>query len=317
MGDTDFAQPVSGRAKEIEYVSAGDVESAVSSMIDAAVDAQHYEASMTSGYSRGTNVPELTDASDYDWIKAYFEPLYDREPNNASDMADAVGATKESLESGRTTVISQATSMVEKWAGEAQHDFKKYFLDPFPNAITNQKAVVDELRVALHIYEGVLRQARVDAKKIADETKKVLDSLNDCTADDWKVALGLIGVAAAVVGAIPTGGASLGIAGAMALVGAGASLTTTAIDAANIEGGSVSSVLNSCKDALEKAREQMTSEEQAIADALNDSNSGIDGVLSQTDPLDVATVLPHEPTGDGTPNLTDGNTPGEDGWHRN
>lgn len=76
----------------------------------------------------------------------------------------------------------------------------------------------------------------------------------------------------------------------------------------------------SLKTAIDKAVEAMTYEEEQIAKALEQSITAVQQTLAgrsaglkRVDPRTTSTLLPHEPTGDGVPNLTNGRTPTREG----
>ncbi|GAA4892576.1 hypothetical protein LX16_1989 [Stackebrandtia albiflava] len=315
--DPDFAGPSRDKAAEIALVDDAAIEAAVDRVIEAAVRQRTKEVNSDLGAS-GIPGPYPDDMfpteADYQWVRTWFTPFYDRDPTLVTGMAASLAGAKGALNSGRATVVANASSAVEQWAGATRDDFKTYFLDPFPNAVANQKVVVDELCVVLAGYEAVLRQGRRDAEKIADDTAKVLDSLDDCTSAEVLVVLGIITAATTVIGAIPAAGAALGLGGSMALIRGGAQFGAAGVESARIKGDTVEGVLQSMVDGCKALQDTMDGVEQGLADALSESGEAVGRVLSAGNPLDVTALLPHEPNGDGVTDVTDGDRPGSEEW---
>ncbi|HEY8471738.1 MAG TPA: hypothetical protein VIL37_03775 [Natronosporangium sp.] len=269
--------------------------------------------------------PTQVSPSEYEWVVSLFTQFHDRWPSGARAMAEHCRNAKTHLQSGRMTPIVSVKDLVAgHWQGAASDDFRDFFLTPFTNAVTNQQALLDELACAMYAYEAVLRQARVDAKNIADRAVDVLDSIDAYGGGgDIGLVLGVLGVAVSVVSAVATGGTSLSIT--LGLIGAGISgaqlvhgeLTEGEPPPKDqqIQGETVDMVLSSLSNVLSDLRTAMDLEERGIAHALGETRSEVANLLSADRPLDVATILPNEPNDDGIVNITAGERPDPSGFH--
>lgn len=327
-GWQDLADPVKGKVDEIESVSDDKISSAANAIIDAAVKArekeldQLWEALTEEGdYSDVERPPEWhAKRSDYEWIPKYFEPFYARPLNGAGGMADSLKNAKATLESGKTAVFTSASDEVGKWAGKSRDAFKELFLDPFPNAINNQKQVIDELRAGMYLYEGIQRTGRKNARDIAVKTREALEPEGfSLKSSEAKLLYSMVGIVAALMSALisPT----LGLAtGTLAIVSATANSSGAFATAATnqppveISGHTVELKLQSMVEKLNTLQTDMFNEEAPLAQALGRSTNGVEKALSVKDPRDLATLLPNEP-GDRYTDLTDGKKPSEEEFH--
>lgn len=278
----------------------------------------------TTGQEVDGNPTEVR-TSDYDWLVSWFTQFHERWPSYPRTMAEHCRTAKAALQSGRMTPIVNVKDMVNaRWDGAASDDFRDFFLTPFVKAVNNQQALLDELAVAMYAYEGVLRQARLDARAVATNAINVLDSIDGYGGGgDAGLVLGVIGVAVSVVAAVATGGTTLGIT--LGLIGAGVSGAQVVNDALSqeepvtadqqITGDTVDQVVDNVVSVLSDLRRGMDAEEQGIANLLGQTRSEVSRLLASDSPLDVATILPNEPDADRITDITDGQLPSPAEFH--
>lgn len=249
--------------------------------------------------------------SAYTWIVPYFKHFCYPDPLGPKTVADDLGMIRTSLKSGQVTAVQGLTPMIEDWEGKARDSFYDNFLVPFPDAVTNQIEVVDELRLSMWAYENILRSGRVDAKKLLEETKKVVDSFDGDKAAKTQFALVIVGSIAGVMKDWGAGAYKLGLSlvNGSATAGKGAHSYSQ-----SISGKTVAEIFGSFISAAEELRPLMDEQEQKLAEALSDSNETVDGYLNSSDPKTLMTLLPNEAANDG-PDITDGK-PGDTGEFR-
>ncbi|HIV56329.1 MAG TPA: hypothetical protein H9902_00090 [Candidatus Stackebrandtia faecavium] len=250
-------------------------------------------------------------AGDYDWIDARFEPFFKRPPSAVYAMTRHLRSAKTPLHSGGMTSFNSVESAVDDWGGAAQRHFMDYFISPFPLAVTNQQAIIEELNAGLLCYAEVLREGQVAALEIAIETTNSLDALSSgIFGDDGGiVALSVLAAAAGVASAIPTGGFGI----TLAIIGGGSGIGGTIAGLSGdeekpISGGTVEEVLQSMQDTLDKLKDNMEEAEKAIATDWTISSDTIADKLRSVSDNSKSSILPHEPTNDGIPNLTSGDS---------
>ncbi|MEV0649459.1 hypothetical protein AB0I28_29800 [Phytomonospora sp. NPDC050363] len=315
--DVDFTPAPADELNSVSVIPWSDVKEAADLIVQAAITARVAEIHQADVLNEGPTVGdaqryrEMVNDADFDWIGEKFQYFYERWPAFAGGIASSLQEAKQSLLSGRMTPINNVADVTDAWAGEAQHDFKSYFLNPMlTQAVSNQQLMFDELTVAMQAYESILRQCRHDAVAIARETIKVLDSITDKTPEDVQVTLGVLGVAVGVVATVASGGTATGLT--LGLIGSGISAVSTGVSAAqNINGDTVESVMSQLRTTLDDLKEAMDNEEQAIADGLAETETKLQGWLSSSDPLTVGTILANEPNDDGTTDISDGHVPPE------
>ena len=244
----------------------------------------------------GEHEPGPWPESAYTWIVPYFKFFCYPDPLAVQIMADDLGLVRQSIKSGQVTAVQGLTPQIEDWEGKARDSFYENFLVPFPDAVENQTEVIDELRIALWAYESILRAARVDAKKLLDETKKVVDAYDGDKSGKTQFAFTIIAAFAGVVKDLPRGGATLGLAlvGNTATLGKGAQTAAT-----DIGGKTVADIMNSFIAAAEEIRPMMDDQEQKLAAELDKSNATVDGILNNSDPKTLMQLLPNEVGTDG------------------
>jgi len=259
------------------------------------------------------NPREDVDESQYEWIVEHFDYFHERWPSYPRTMAEHCETAKTAIMSGEMTpFLSVAMTVSNDWAGAARDDFLDYFLVPFGNAVTNQQLLLTELSAAMYGYEAVLRQARLDARHLANQTVNVLDSINTYSGGDAGTVLRVIGIGLAVVSTLATAGSTAALT--FGLIGAGLQAAQLGADLAeqDISGETVDDVLNQLVQRLGDLRTAMDAEEDEIAIAVEKTSDSVQSLLDSGDPLELATVLPNEPNEDGITNVTGGEVPGED-----
>src|SRR5690606_2221561 len=113
---------------------------------------------------------------------------------------------------GQVTAVAGVEATVEDWEGDARDSFWENFLVPFPKAVENQTEVVDELRCAVWGFESIVRSGRRDVKKVLDATKQCVDGYDGDKTAKAPFALSIVIAVTGVLAALPTGGATLGLA---------------------------------------------------------------------------------------------------------
>lgn len=303
----------------ITYYNDSEIEASIQALVKAAEQARKDEGPGDEWeYGNGESIKDWIDNVDgsYDWIPERFERFYERWAAFPRGMAMNLDDAKEPLKSGPMADLNPVDTAVARWTGDAQTAFYENFLSPFPGAVTNHQGLLVELQAGLYAYEAVVRSMRAAAKKIADETTKVLEGMNSgffgSSDEEAKFALAVVAAAAGVIGAAVTGGGSLGIT--FAIIAGGGSVATYGIDWANasdektdhdISGGTVADILESMQTALNKVWEDVEKTEKGIAALLEATLDEVNGHLESSSTRNKRTLLPHEPD-DSVPDLTDG-----------
>lgn len=321
----NYSGPAVSQANGYESPSVEEIQAAILDCQNAAAGVKNSKLREGANIAQDGEVPEWLwySASDFAWMEDYFKPLYDRDPEDAVALREALPPAQTAIRTDQVHQVGANNGIFLAWEGDMAEDFRTYFLNPFPNAVDHQSAVVDELISAVACYEAVLRNARTDAKTIAEKTKEIFDGLNDTEHLSWKMTLELTAAVLGVAGAIPSPAGKLDFAGKLGLIAQGVTVAQMALNT-TIQGGSVEEVEESLKAAIDKAVEAMTYEEEQVAKALEHSIATVEKTLAgrpegskRVDPRTTSTLLPHEPTGDGVPNLTNGRKPTpEDMWPR-
>jgi hypothetical protein len=260
--------------------------------------------------------PREPDESQYQWIIEKFEYFHERWPAFPRTMAEQCQTAQTAIMSGEMSPYEGVGMTVSNdWAGLARDDFLRFFLNPFGNAVTNQQLLLTELSAAMYAYEAVLRQGRLDARHIADETVNVLDSIGAYSGGDAKTILRVIGIGLAVVSTLATAGSTTALT--FGLIGAGLQTAQLGVDIAekDIAGETVDEVLRQLEQRLEDLRTAMDAVEDTIADAVAKTADSVEGLLASRDPLQRATILPNEPNDDGITDITGGEVPHPDEFH--
>ena len=309
----------------IPNVTPSEIDAAVHKVKEAALTARIEELGGSEGMQGQPPAQSTGDKIEhYDWLDNLFERVFERWPSTVEAMAMHMESAKEPLTKGQMSAFEGVSSAVERWGGDSQEHYKKYFVDPLPQAVTNQQGVLEELRAGLLSYAAVLKKGRVHAVDLAKEAEKALDALGGGGSVDAGVVLAVIGAAAGVAGAVVSGGTSLTITLAIISGGAGIAGAAASSDGGeeklSITGGTVSEVLTNTTKAVDDLIESMHKAEREIAVSWNASSDEIEGCLTSSHNLDKATVVPHEPKNDSIPNLTNGgsnvSTDEEDGDFR-
>ena len=315
--DVDAQSKSAGALGDIKVIPSTDVVDAANRIVQAAIYARATEYHKADVLNEGPNAGDwdryvsMVDRSQFDWITQRYLYFHERWPSSAGAMAEHLQAAKEYLRAGQMTPINTVSDVTDAWAGEAQHDFKAYFLDPMiATTVSNQQLMFDELTVAMQGYESILRQCRHDAVAIADKVIPVLESIGQKTPTDTQTFLAVLGIAVGVIATVTSGGAATGLA--LGLIGSGISLVSTGLSAAqDFNGDTVDSVMEQLKKATGDLKSAMDNEEQAIANGLSKTVTQMDQWLASSDPLTIATILANEPNDDGTVDISDGSVPPE------
>lgn len=308
ISDVDLAKNCGNELDSIPVLNHHDLDAALKELKSAAASARNDE--------RRGPVPSMgqslhdVDSSDYDWMDERFEPFFERMSAVPEAMAAHAQTAKESIQSGQMSAFGNVATAVERWGGDAQEHYKKYFVDTLPQAVTNQQGALDELSAGLLAYAAVLRQGRINAIDIANETTKSLEALEGGGSEGAPIVFAVIAAAAGVAAAIPSGGTSVTITLAVISGGAGVAGSLSSLEdkpELTISGGTVEEILENMQNALNDLQQEIEDAEKGIGLEWQASADTIEGYLTNTTSnLEKATILPHEPANDDVPNLTNG-----------
>lgn len=314
--DFPFGNQAADKAAEIEIVQDSEIQSAAQRVVEAAEKARKDEAPNAGmGGNNGRDEFMENIPGSYDWIPGRYERFYERMTSAPRAMAENIGNGRANLDSGFMSDINIVDTAVARWAGKARDEYYNNFISPFPAAVTHQQALFAELETGLYAYETELRESRRVAKKIADDTVKVLDGMNSgflgSSQEEQQLAIAIGLAVIATIGTAATTSTGLGLAIGFALVAnggsigrAGMSLGAAKEEKADIKGGTVEEILQSMQDALDKLWDDMQLSERGIADAWNETLSDVEAHVNSGDARKKRTILPHEPSGDEIPDLT-------------
>lgn len=261
--------------------------------------------------------PREIDPGEYEWVVERYVPFHERWPAFPQAMKDYCTTAKKAIQDdGHMSAINQVKTAVDRWGGYARQSFSDNFLAPFlTQSVPEQQFLLDELAVEMVAYEAILRQGRLDAKAVADATVAALESLEQRLDVDVETLLGMVGLVVTIASAVVTVGTATAFTAAVTfgLINAGlagAKLAASFVDSAqSVTGFTVDEVLGSMAVALDNLRQAMDFEEDLIAAEAEKLRDQVAGWLSSDDPLEMATILPNEPTDDGIDDLTSGGLP--------
>lgn len=318
--DVEESSPATDKLGDIEDVpSWTEVYSLAQEILDAAV-----EAAIEEDKHFGDSAPPPDDEArprKREWVNEHWGDLperwkffTERSVYMPASLATSFQSAKENIQWAQLSEVNTVISAVGHWAGLAKTSFQTNFLNPLVNqTVSCQQLLFDELTVAANSYEAVLRGLLKDAKELGDDTIKVLDSFADCTKDDANSQLTTAGIAVGILATVASGGTGLPLA--LGLIGGGISVGKAATTESNISQDTVEDVMNQLYKVIDDLMEDAKAEEEKIAAGLRTSVADVEKFLSSSEPLTKATLLPHEPTGDGVTNLTDGKIPTPDEFH--
>ncbi|WP_107656015.1 hypothetical protein [Nocardia suismassiliense] len=228
---------------------------------------------------------------------AYIEPLFEPfsrlpHPDKYNPLiADLTAAMQQLMtQSTPVTKLSQDVKFVEThldkvtttdgaylhdWTGAAATAFKANFLDTFRTISGNQFTALSMMKGVLEAHQEMWRKARTDIDKIAHDTLDVFANAGSCNKADVTFefsVLSAVGTTLAAIITIATGGATAPVVA----IGAAAAVGNAGIAGkATVNASTVSSVLNSMKQAVADLTEYINDvEAQQMADrvrALNEA----------------------------------------------
>lgn len=304
-GDSNVSSPVD----DIELISDGEVRQAGEDVKAAAISArrmeihQYYAKEITSE-KRGFPVNHSAIhrlERERDQAKAEAETAFDHIPelftvfNNPSPIycqtiRGQLSDARASLTGAAVEKVDEVEILVADWTGNAAVGFNESFLNPFPAAVRNQIAVIEEMKAGVEAFEIILRQSRIDVRQVAQDTVTVLDSLYACNSENVSPVLGIISALAGAIAAPPTGGASL----VLSLIGTGASIASSAASI-EIGGSTVDDILQRMKDNLDQVRTGMVDNEDGLTAAFNESYATVSGVVNAGDAASQRDLVPNRP----------------------
>ena len=233
--------------------------------------------------------------TEFDYIPELFTAFTTPSPSYTSAILIHLSDVRATLTGAATEKVDSVEALISDWTGDAAMQFAQGFLNPFPKSVDNQVEVVDEMRRGVGAFEAILRHSRKDVKDIGDKTAQVLDSLDDWSSDDLKPVLGVVGAVVGLLGALPSGGASLGLA----LLSFSISVTSTAL-ATEINGNTVDDIIQQMNDNLEAVRTGMRDNENGLSDALDASYETMSGIVTSSSNQEQRDLVPNRP------NIADG-----------
>lgn len=293
-------------ARDITTPTDCELDDAVADLIDALGRARWCERAPNrdpSDLDHMSSINPADFASEWPWIKDRFHYFAESSIPAVETAADDVEAALNELRASNMGALLDAKDSTAGWAGDAKDAFTNGFLNRLIlPGIAEQQRLLGELQAALWAYDIVLRQARLNARNLAVESAKVLDSLSETSPSDAKVALGIVAV---VVGTMTSFGAAAGGEIALGLLNTGLAGASTAIDAGtSVTGDTTDEVMATVLAALDALTEEMNAAEQFIADAVSGTQEAVEVDLRRPTPI----LMPGEPK-DTVPALTSGEIP--------
>jgi hypothetical protein len=186
--------------------------------------------------------------------------------------------------------ITSAAADVFGWSGAAAQEFKTGYLDPFPAVVSNQFTLTAAVKAALEAEKAIWLKTREDIWKLADNTCKRIESLNDCTQVEWTMLFTVVAAVCFIV-AVPVAAPAVGLAGAATTITAvGAAASAVAVvpvenpPTYDIEGATALQVVNSMREAVNLQIQYTNQTEERIREALNNLTDAVWTAQSSTDP---------------------------------
>ncbi|MEV8439846.1 hypothetical protein AB0425_20930 [Actinosynnema sp. NPDC051121] len=137
-------------------------------------------------------------------------PLFDAfvcgDPDRVEEMVDHLNAAKYVLNKDLREHLGGAQLDMAGWVGDAAADFLDYLLQ-LEDAIGLLTECLDALIVILRSHAAVVLAMRQDALNLVD---LALQGIEAAGADDWKVALAVVGAVAGVLGTVASLGTATG-----------------------------------------------------------------------------------------------------------
>lgn len=165
-------------------------------------------------------------------------PLFDAflcgDPDRVEVMVDHLTKAKYALNKDLREHLGGAQLDMDGWVGDAAEDFLDFLLK-LEDAVGQLTECIEALIVVLRSHAAVVLAMREDALNLVDLSLQGIDAAG---ADDWKVALAVVGAVAGVLGTVASLGTSLGpLAGVITVMGSAisgtASVANEVIDASS------------------------------------------------------------------------------------
>jgi uncharacterized protein YukE len=137
-------------------------------------------------------------------ISSLFDAFACGDPDRVEEMVGHLTDAKYVLAKDLREHLGGAQQDMEGWEGDAADDFRDFLLK-LEDAINLLADCVDALIVILRSYSAVVLAMRNDA---LDLVELGLRGIEEAGADDWKVALTVVGAVAGVLGTIASVGTS-------------------------------------------------------------------------------------------------------------
>jgi len=157
------------------------------------------------------------------------------------------------------------------WSGRAAQEFKTGYLDPFPTVVNNQFTLTAAVKGALEAEKAMWQKTREDIWRLADNTCKRLEHLNDCTQQEWTMVFTVV-AAICFVAAVPIAAPAVGTATAVTAVGAAASVAAVVPienpPTYDIEGSTALQIVNSMREAIDLQVRYVNQTEERLRGAL-------------------------------------------------
>lgn len=255
--------------------------------------------------------PALPDTA-FTWIVPYAETYCSPDPNDPKQAVTELAAVRKNFESGQVTAVSGLASKIEDWEGKAADSFYDHFLAPFPQAVTNQIGITEELSVALRCYESMLRSGRADTLQILKKATQVVEAFDGDKGASASVGLTIVAAVTTILTGAPA--SALGVTMGLNLAtGTRAAATVgTAMIAANqtISGDTVSEIMDSMRTSWTDVRKEMDNKERLLGEALAKTHDEVNQILNSGSQTTLQKLLPNEGTGSGGRTTNEGGLEG-------
>lgn len=208
-----------------------------------------------------------------------FEPFTEGRPSAFTSMANGLveqDGVWGALVKGKTEDIPLVMNIVDDWHGTAAIAFHTNFLALFESAADHQLAYVEELVRALNAYKGLLKEARENIMRLAEDTRAALEELGAGSGGSVSHFFTVLGIVATAVSA-PTGvGVAISAAGFASGLLEEARGEPDRVER-TIGGDDVASVLEKMTEEIRRLRRLIDDEEEVIGRGLDKDLAQFDG----------------------------------------
>lgn len=297
----------------IELVTIGEITERAREVAQAAVAARRKEVERLNGPDAG-RLPDnsLVPDDHYDDVITRFERFHDPMPAYAEAIVQHLEAAMgyDGLSAGEMAGVGNLHTQFgpegSSWRGEAAEAFDRYYLEPFDQALVEQKGFLAELASCASTYDEVLKGRRKDCYDIGQQAVDALDSMMaEKVTALLSLKLSLLGAAIGIVAVPIAGGGSAALT--MAIIGGAASSLNAVLSTVDGEGGAtVDEFMQTLYTALDDVDRAGEDAAQQLADLMDmDLTVVTEAIEADGSGNRVPVLLPQEPDDD-VPNFTDG-----------